>query len=312
MNATRRNIWVFGGTGFIGSALVDRLSKDPDNLIHMLVHKRIPGRKLESFNTMSGDLGSFDLTWLKRYPPDIVFHLARLGGTTAVTRFIAAQRGAAANRRLIQFFLKQHSSPNIIYVSGSLIYGHQSEGTLADETAALSPVAYARYYMKGEQPWIDAQKVQKLDIRFARPGWIVGPVSWFKVFYWDYFQKTGKVPVYGDGTQLMSLIDVEDCAGQIVNLAMHGNGMQDLNIFSGLPVSQLTFARSLAGILNVGLETITHEQLQRMYGTTVREALTSSIPLITRFPEVKVHYADRYPAIDAMLRKTISLLKNKE
>ncbi|MFA6468581.1 MAG: NAD(P)-dependent oxidoreductase [Bacteroidota bacterium] len=312
MNSHKRNIWVFGGTGFIGSALVGRLLENPGNRIHTLVHKRIPGKKLESVNTFSGDLRTFDLTWLEKYPPDIVFHLARLGGANSITRYFAARQGATANRRLIQFFRSTPKPPKIIYVSGSLIYGHQPEGVAADETAPLSPVAYARYYMTGEQPWIEAQKERTLDVRFARPGWIVGPESWFKVFYWDYFQKTGKVPVYGDGMQMMSLIDVEDCAEQIANFGLQGNNMLNLNIFSGPPVSQFTFARSLAEILNAGIETISQEQLQRMFGRTVREALTSSIPLTSCFPEIRSLTADRYPTMDAMLRKTLSFLKNKE
>jgi nucleoside-diphosphate-sugar epimerase len=310
MGIKKKNIWVLGGTGFIGTALVKNLSSNPENLLHLLVHKNIPYKFLEPFNIFTGSLEKFDLNWMVKYPPEIIFHLARIGGSNYFTRSFASLRGAKANRRLINFLDNLKSPPVVVYVSGSLMYGHQSEGKFADENSDLSPVSYARHYIRGEQPWLDAQKKKELDIRFARPGWIVGPSSWFKAFYWNYYLKTGKIPMYGNGNQLMSLIDIDDCAGQIVNLADNGRKNQNLNIFSSSPVTQQFFAETTARFLNTGIDIISARKTEKVYGRTVAEAFISSIPLKSVFPDVIGLYKNKYPNAEEIINKTISALKH--
>jgi nucleoside-diphosphate-sugar epimerase len=249
---------------------------------------------------------------MEKYPPDIIFHLARFGGSNNLTRYFASQKGAKANHRLIKFLRGLKSPPKLVYVSGSLMYGHQLDGKSADEFSELNPISFGRHYITGERPWMDAQRNQLLDIRFARPGWIVGPDSWFKAFYWNHFTMKGKIPLYGDGNQLMSLVYVDDCAGQIVNLAENGETRQNLNIFSGNPVSQHVFARTLAALLNAELDFMPTKSLERKFGQVVGEAFDSSIPLSTHFPDLSGRYENMYPDAETMLRKTISLFENKE
>jgi nucleoside-diphosphate-sugar epimerase len=310
MGIKKKNIWILGGTGFIGTALVKNLSSNPENLLHLLVHKNFPYKFLEPFNLFTGSIEDFDLSWMVKYPPEIIFHLARIGGSNYFTRSFASMRGAKANRRLISFLYNLKSPPVVVYVSGSLMYGHQSEGKFADENSELSPVSYARHYIRGEQPWLETQEKKELDVRFARPGWIVGSSSWFKIFYWNYYLKTGKIPMYGNGAQLMSLIDIDDCAGQIVNLAENGSKNQNLNIFSSNPVTQQFFAEIVARFLNTGIEIITENKTEKIYGRTVSEAFISSIPLKSNFPDVFGHYKNKYPNAEEIINKTISALKH--
>ncbi|HEY4786150.1 MAG TPA: NAD(P)-dependent oxidoreductase [Bacteroidales bacterium] len=307
-----KNIWILGGTGFIGSALVRHLSENPKNSLHLLVHRNVPYRSLESHNTFTGSLENFDLAWMEKYSPDVIFHLARLGGSNAFTRNLSSYKGAKANYRLIRCLESMKKPPTLVYVSGSLMYGHQTSGNPIDEYASLSPVSYAKYYIRGEEPWIEAQTKASLDIRFARPGWILGPASWFRIFYWQHYVKTGKIPLFGDGQQRMSLIHVDDCAGQIANLAEKGSKLQNLNIFSGPPVTQEIFAETLASLLQTQTETISVKTLKNEFGNTVTEALTSSIPLQTKYCEMASIYIPKYPDLEAMLVKTLSALKHHE
>jgi len=311
MKNLKRNIWILGGTGFIGKSLIRCLSKNSQNILHLLIHKNIPFQFLEPHNTFTGNLETFDVAWMEKYPPDVIFHLARIGGGNTISRYLASRRGIKANQRIVKFLSGLKSPPKIIYVSGSLMYGHQPDGTLADEHSELHPVSFARHYIVGENPWIDAQKKQLLDVRFARPGWIVGPDSWFKAFYWNHFKKTGKIPIYGDGRQMMSLVYVDDCAGQIINLAENGEEFQNLNIFSGVPVSQKIFASTLASLLNTELEFKSIKNLQMRFGRAVGEAFGSSIPLSTRYPRLSTQYENIYQDTESILRKTISFFEHK-
>lgn len=312
MNGNRKNIWILGGTGFIGTALVKCLSCSDDYRLHLLMHQNIPYKSLEPFSIYTGSLENFDLFWLERYPPDIIFHLARMGGSNAISRRFSSWKGAKANRRLIKFLSGLKVPPLIVYVSGSLMYGQKVYEPFADEYSELNPVSYARYYYHAEEPWLKAQLSGQLDIRFARPGWIIGPDSWLDEFYRKPFLRTGKIPLYGDGSQLMSLIHLDDCAAQIINLAEKGRKGQNLNIFSGSPVSQKEFAELLAKHLNAEVEPIPVKKLKKLYGQTVTDALISSIPLTTNYPEISNSYSFLFPDTASILTSAISFFKNKQ
>ena len=306
----KRNIWVLGGTGFIGTALLNHLAEDPANRLHLLVHKNVPYQKLEKVNLISGSLKRFDYSWFSRYPPDIVFHLARMAGSGPLRRRLASHIGQQSNERLIRFLATLDNPPMIVYVSGSLMYGDQSGSSGADESTALNPIAYGRYYERAERPWISAGRIPGLKVQLVRPGWIVGPGSWFKVFFWDHYLKTGRVPVYGSGNQLMSLIQVEDLAVMITKGVEMYPGV--LNLFAGNPLTQKEFSEIMAKILGVETENISIKSIRRKYGIAEAEALSSSIPMNTRYPELWNDLELKYPKPADMLNRTISLLKSKK
>jgi nucleoside-diphosphate-sugar epimerase len=309
---TRKKIvWILGGTGFIGKALVKCISGSEEYHMHLLVHQNVPYKFLEPFPIYTGNLENFDLSWMEKYPPDIIFHLARLGGSNSLTRAFASRKGAKANQRLIRFLCRLRNSPVIVYVSGSLIYGDMKNGSLADEHSQIQPVSFARYYYRAEEPWLKAQLSGTLDVRFARPGWILGHGSWLDEFYRKPFLRSGKIPMYGDGRQLMSLIHLEDCATNILRLAEMGQKNQNLNLFAGAPVCQKDFAEMLAGILNAGIEPIPVPELTKMYGRTVTEALTTSIPMTTNYPEIANSIHLLYPDAESMISGMISFFENK-
>ena len=199
----------------------------------------------------------------------------------------------------------------VVYVSGSLMYGAQNNDKPATENTALSPAAYAKFYIRGERPWIDAQQAGKLDIRFARPGWIVGTSSWFVEFYWKYYLKTGKVPSYGDGTQYMSLISLRDCARLIDLLSREGGERQNLNILMAPPVRQTDFSTALAKQLNTSVNEIPVQEIRKKYGKTVESALTTSIPMATNYPEIYLKFRPSHPDLDSILEQALTVLKNK-
>jgi nucleoside-diphosphate-sugar epimerase len=306
---TTRNIWVLGGTGFIGSSLVKHLSGDPKNKLHLLVHKNISDRNLEKFNTLSGSLDRFDLTWFKQYPPEVLFHLARMAGPGPLRRQLAARRGERANERLANYLMDLEKPPVVVYVSGSLMYGNQYDGIPADEYTSVNPVSYGRHYIRAEIPWLRSSCKVGLTVKLVRPGWIIGPSSWFKAFFWDHYLKTGLIPVYGDGSQLMSVIHLEDLGEMVGKAAAFEPDI--LNLFVGNPVTQRVFSKTMADILETDTEDIATDEIRRKFGKAEAEALTSTIPLSTRFPELWKGYEYRYPRLEDMLIRTISLLKGE-
>ena len=307
---SKRNVWIFGATGYIGSALLHHLSKDKTNRIHLLVHKRIPFRFLESFNTITGSLSAFDPLWFERYPPDVIFHLARPAGSSTIARSIRSSQGEKANQRLVEIVSGRNDSPIVVYVSGSLMYGRRSIDDPADEKSPLQPDSFGRHYIKNENPWLEAQKQGHIDVRFARPGWITGPGSWFAHFFWKPFQETGRVPCYGDGSHPMSVIHVEDGAAMTDALSRFGEKGQNLNLFAGDIITHRQFCDTLAGILGTTTMDVPYSVMKKRFGEATANALVSSTPLKTLYPDIHKKAKINYPKVENVLRHVTGLLKN--
>jgi len=190
------------------------------------------------------------------------------------------------------------------------MYGKRELSDPAFEDSALNPDAYAQYYIRNEQPWLDVQKTGNLDVRFARPGWILGPGSWFREFFWKPYLETGKVPCYG--THLMSLVHLDDCASMIDALARYSNKGQNLNIFSGPAISQPEFCQIIAQVLGTGKNSIHFEEVKRRYGNTAARALTSSTPMATLYSDIHQKARVRFPAPDEIIQDVISKLQEED
>ncbi len=306
-----RNIWVLGGTGFIGKALVGHLSNDPSNRLNLLIHKSMPFSWLEAVNTFTGSISSVDPSWFERYPPDVVFHLARPAGSHWLTREWASRKGAQANQRLVSIFSRLASPPVVVYVSGSLLYGYRPPDSPALENSPLAPAAYARHYIRNERPWLSARDAGMLDVRFARPGWIAGPGSWFERFFWRPMQNHGHVPCYGSGNQLMSLIHLSDGVSMIDSLSKHGQRGQTLNVFAGAPLSQGDFCALLSELSRLPVHHVSEKEVRERCGRTTSEALTASIPMQTLYPGLHEKAGIQYRDTKSMLANLIRLLENK-
>jgi len=306
MNTYEGYIWLLGATGFIGEALFRRLTASwPDHRLVILLHRNMPFRRYEHHHVITGGMDGLDPFWLERFPPGIVFHMARPAGGHALTRTLAAHRGEAANTRMVSLLANLKKPPVVVYGSGSLVYGEQENQKSADEKSPVRPLAFARYYYRNEMPWHQAIPAKLPDVRFARPGWIVGPGSWFKAFFWNPFLHRGMVPWYGNGLQKMSLIHVDDCAATMEATGFHGKPNQTLNLFAGPPITQKEFAEKMARILGTSTFNISLAETKRKYGHTTAMALTSSIPMQTIHHDLYNKLTLQYPDAESILSNVI-------
>ena len=299
------NIWILGATGYVGSALTQYLleNQPKDTVITTLAHRTMPFRALEKTNLITGRLEDFDFGWFDRFPPDVIFHCARMAGNTDSSRKKAAQRGKRANLQWRNALLNLPKIPTVVYCSGTLMYGNQ-KGVI-DEDTSINPIAFARYYADAEQPWMTPPKAEE-DIRIARPAWIMGADSWFYYFFYKPAIETGKVPYYGTGQQQMSLLHVDDCGGLLYLSWAKGETNQHYNLFVYPPVTQQQFSEMVAHEMNCEVECIDAFQLEKTHGTTVMEALTSNIPVETKHREWHRHYTPKYSNLKEMISKVVT------
>lgn len=303
----RKRIFLLGGTGYIGSVLTAKLAADrQNNQVMALVHRRAPYRQLEQVNTYTGSLGSFDLSLLDRFQPDALVHLARISGSGRLGRCWAAFQGARANRRIIRHLRSQRSKPHVIYVSGSLVYGDAGEAVV-DEASPIRPTSFALEYIKAEQPWMDEAASGDLPVTILRPPWIIGRGSWFAGFYLNSIRQHGTVPLFGDGRNLMSLLDVEDCAGLIAHALQHARPGFSYNLFApGACLTQLEFAQKLSERTGATIRQLDTAETRRTHGQAALEAFTFSSRISTRHPEFAAGYRFKFPTVDEMIAHNLA------
>jgi nucleoside-diphosphate-sugar epimerase len=309
MNPNENFIWLLGATGFIGEALFRRLSNNQNCNLVILLNRNMPFRRCEHHHVIMGGMEGMNPYWLERFPPSIVFHMARPAGSNSLTRTLAAYRGETANKKMVAMLANLTKPPVVVYGSGSLVYGQQNHQNSADETYPVSPLAFARYYYRNEIPWHQAVHRQLPDVRFVRPGWIVGPGSWFYSFFWKPYIHCGMVPYYGDGNQKMSLIHIEDCAALTEAIGFQGDQNQVLNIFTGTPITQKGFAECMANILHTSTYNVSITETKQRYGSTTAMALTSSIPMSTIHQDFYDKLMLRYPSAETILEDVIRTFK---
>lgn len=234
-------IFVTGGTGFVGSHLVDALLKR-DHEVACLVrseakfHRVFPERKP---HLVLGSLNDLDALHKGVGGCDAVFHSAAL--ITARNRREFFEVNVEATRRLLE--ATRDAAPNIqrfVYVSSQAASGPAKRGTPKLETDPALPVsnygasklASERLVQESDSPWT-----------IVRPPGVYGPrdTSFITVF------RMVKLPIFptlGSAEQELSLIYVDDLVEALL-VAMDNPACLSKTYFACHP--EVVTSRGLAG-----------------------------------------------------------------
>lgn len=297
--------WILGATGYIGGAITRELLAEEHSIPVAVGRRRLPGSSLEGAIYLPTGLEGLTIDWLERFPPTLVFHCARRAGSLPLLRKISSLRGNRANKKLLAQLTSLNQPPPLVYVSGSLMYGNSSEMVFEDHP--INPLGFAKPYIKAEEPFIDGRNYSKVIM--ARPGWILGPSSWFHHYFYNYYLNHNAVPFYGSGEQLMSIISLEDCARLIIHVAKESQHHVQ-NIYTFNPISQREFAQKVADNLNAPIQQVEERSIEKMYDKHVAEALCSSCPLDTNYPNVIASFQPKHDNLDSLIRQVIDQLSS--
>jgi nucleoside-diphosphate-sugar epimerase len=298
-----KRVLLLGGTGFIGSYVLNRLRARGDVRTLVLAHRNVDYRSLEDVDLVVDSLTRWDLSWIEIFQPDTIIHVARLGGAGRLGRAWASRRGWRANQRLVDWLVSHAPDTRVVYVSGTLVYGDRGDADV-DEASALDPIAFAREYIRAERPWMDAQQSGTLPVTIVRPPWVVGPGSWLEAHYVRPARENGGVPLYGGGDNWMTLLDVEDCAGAIVHLAEQDQLPETVNLLAPDQwTRQRDFAQALARLLGSSVRPVSVPGRRLLRDRAIGEALTFSLRATTRHPSVLDGYVWKAPSWPEMLAR---------
>lgn len=263
------NVVVFGGAGFIGSHLVDRLLAEEhtvdviDNLtvgsLANLAEARAAGGALRIHHLDAVSTEAESSIGLRR--PDVIFHLALLprhdaSASAQGDAFMAAVAALEAARR--------HGVPKVVVaIPASAIYGHPSSKLLPvkeGEPAQLEPRdvrgVVARAIVELLVSYRDLHAIEFTALALAsvygprqRPtgGVVAGLLD---------AATTGQVPVLdGDGRQTRDFVFIDDVVDALVRCGSRGSGLV-INVGTGEQTSIVDLWSRIARLIDASVDIV--------------------------------------------------------
>jgi nucleoside-diphosphate-sugar epimerase len=210
------NVFVTGGTGFVGAHLVKALRARGDS-VTALVRRPALAERLgwgPDVRLVRGDLD--DETALREgcAGADVVYHVAGQIAAKSAAEFMSTNRDGTAN---VLEAARDGGARRMLFVSSLAVAGPTSPGHPIDETRAPAPVTdYGRSKLAAEV--LVRAMPATLPWTIVRPPVVYG--EWdrgtLKIFQ---LAARGVAPVFGDGSQELSVIHAEDLARALMAAA---------------------------------------------------------------------------------------------
>jgi nucleoside-diphosphate-sugar epimerase len=276
-----RSAIVIGSSGFLGSAVTRRLLADGFQVYATKNRREI--NQESGLTVIDGGIRALTTAVLDQIGPEVIFHCARpvMPRFRRWGRVMAAFRAKQYNRALLSQIAASRAKPALVFASGSLVYGNSP--LPHDETAGLNPVSYARQYHRGESPVLDAMYQESQKVIVLRFPWLMGDGSWFSWFYLKPLREKKLVPLFGDGSNMMSVIGLEDAAKLMVEYSVENMQSGIYNVVASHVLTQRAFAETVASHYG-GVVTEYRNIYPEGVEKAVLEAFTSNILLGTIHP----------------------------
>lgn len=303
----RKKLLILGASGFIGSSILKSFLKEEDYDIAVLQHNKALESDDKRIQIIKSSIGRLDFNKLP-FEPDTIIHAARnnTGRFGSLGRLIQSCKGYIENRRLLSSIRKLKSKPVLIYCSGSLMYGSHP-GKIIDESFPLNPSSFARQYYIAELPIINAIKKQQAVM--IRLPWVIGKGSWFQWNFIKPMTSLGTVPLYGEGNNVMTFVDV-DIIGDAIKIILRTNFTGLINLFNPELLYQKDWVTLLSEISGKPVKKLSPEELNNL-PVTVQEAFSTEIALGSMHKTLQQQLAALHNPLKEIVNKHLSMLKDK-
>ncbi len=210
------NVFVTGGTGFVGAHLVKALGARGDHVVALVRRPALVSQLGwgPEVRLVRGDLG--DETALREgcAGADVVYHVAGKIVARNAAEFMATNRDGTAN---VLEAARDSGVGRFLHVSSLAVAGPTTPGHPIDETRPPAPVtAYGQSKLAAEV--LIRAMPASLPWTIVRPPVVYG--EWdrgtLKIFQ---LARRGVVPVFGEGSQELSVIHAEDLARALIAAA---------------------------------------------------------------------------------------------
>jgi len=207
------NVFVTGGTGFVGAHLVRALERRGDRVTCLVRDgRKAAGLGWRNVRIVEGDLDRGAALRDGCSGAEVVVHVAGRISAHTLHEFMTINRDGTA---AVLEAAADAGSPRFVYVSSLAVGGPSAPGRPVDERGAPAPVTdYGRSKLAGEL----LVRASGLPWTIVRPPVVYG--EWdreiLKVFK---LARHGIAPVFGDGSQALSVIHAGDLATALIAAA---------------------------------------------------------------------------------------------
>ena len=285
-------ILVTGGFGFIGSHLVERLLKEPNDCVHVVDSlitspldlpaylSRVAAEERLTYDVMSvGDF--FARPALPKF--DKIYHLASIVGPVGVLDYGGriVQSMVSDMYAIAEYCMNEGA--RLCDISTSEIYGGGRDGYCSEADAKIIPpkvtvrLEYAVGKLACEVALINLHRLQELSVVIVRPFNVAGPRQASRGgFVLPRFIRQAlagePITVYGDGKMIRAFTHVEDMVEGILSAMERGCPGEAYNI--GNPANKttiVTLAQKVVEITQSSSE-IVHVDPKKLWGRFFEEA----------------------------------------
>lgn len=208
------NVFVTGATGFVGAHLVKALLAHGDR-VTALVRRPALAAQLgwgPDVRLVRGDLAHEAALREGAAGADVVYHVAGQIAARNAAEFMVCNRDGTAN---VLEAARDGGARRVVFVSSLAVAGPTTPGHPIDETRPPAPVTdYGRSKLAAEV----LVRAMPFEWSIVRPPMVYG--EWdratLKIFQ---LARRGVVPVFGDGSQELSVIHAEDLAQSLIAAA---------------------------------------------------------------------------------------------
>lgn len=278
-----KTVILIGSSGFLGSHVLAELLEK--NYQVLAARHKSPLPYHANLKVLTGGIRGINKALIDQCKPEFIIHTARptMPSLKKLGRRIAGFKAYSLNKYLLKQMELSSSRPKIIFASGSLAYG--SSTSVHDENSKLNPISFSRQYIRGEQPFIKATKNNSHPVCLVRMPWLTGNGSWFKWFYLENIKKYKAIPLFGEGKNIMEVIDVKDAARLMIRIGEYNQNIPVVNLSSPYRYTQKEFATLTSEVFRCSIK-----NYQLIYPhkpeKEILEAFYSNILLKTNYPEI--------------------------
>lgn len=204
--------FVTGATGFVGGHLLDRLLARGDSVTALVrTPAKATGLAERGVRLVPGDLENVEALTTAAEGAEVIYHVAALTGAVDEAEFLAANRDGTAN--LVAAARAAGGDPRIVLISSMAAGGPATRDQPRRGAGDDRPVTmYGRSKLASEQ----VVREQPLPWTILRPPTIYGPRDRDNLITIFKAARLGLAPVFGDGSQQLSLVHVDDLADAII------------------------------------------------------------------------------------------------